>query len=164
MASRINTDRPDSTSRIDDGKEEYSVRCHCGRVRGKFRCNPHKVVALDCNCSDCYMRQNAHVVVPSCDFELDMAEESLEDATILYEWGTKTAKRYFCKTCGILPWYRPRSNPDGVGLTLYCIDWGADDDVKPKPEVEIQTFNGVHWEESFAQSKISELSKSKPSS
>jgi hypothetical protein len=27
----------------------------------------------------------------------------------MYEWGTGTAKDYFCKTCGILPFRRPRA-------------------------------------------------------
>ena len=144
---------------VDGGsKEIYSVRCHCGKVRGRFRANTDHVVAWKCNCSDCAMRGNVHIVVPQADFRLDMPKKtSFECETIEYLWGTKTAKRRFCKTCGILPWYRPRSNPDGYGITLGCIEWG--DDEEKKPRVEIKTFDGQHWEEQFAKSDISSYSK-----
>ena len=145
---------------IEDEKEEYLVRCHCRRVQAKFRCNRHKVIAWDCNCSDCAMRRNTHIIIPGQDFSTAIMGESLEEATILYQWGTNIAKRYFCKTCGILPWYHPRSNPDGVAVTLHCIDWGKHDgSTKTRPEIEIKTYDGIHWEESFAKSKISEQSK-----
>ena len=101
------------------------------------------------------MRGNTHIIIPESDFLLDM-DESLGDATILYLWGTNTAKRNFCKTCGILPWYRPRSNPDGYGITLHCINWGEN---KAKPVVDMKHFDGQHWEDSFAQSKIAEHSR-----
>jgi hypothetical protein len=129
--------------------EEFIARCHCGKVQGRFRCNAYKIYALDCNCSDCDMRKNVHTVVPAVDFTiLENAEEpSYEDATTLYQWGTKKAVRRFCKTCGVLPWYIARSNPDGYAITLQCVDWTADG--KTPPVIEIVKFDGVHWEESF---------------
>lgn len=143
----------------------FSVTCHCGRVKGRFRCNSTVVQALDCNCSDCGMRRNVHVIVPSSHFMLDM-EESLEDATILYQWGTKTALRNFCRTCGILPWYRPRSNPDGVAITIYCVDW-TKGGTRESPQIEIESFDGIHWEDAMKEHnvkgrpyRISERSKS----
>ena len=141
-----------------ENKEIYWVQCHCGTVRGKFRASKDHVVAWDCNCSDCSMRGNVHVIIPEDDFLLDMpGNKSLQSATIEYLWGTKIAKRRFCRTCGILPWYRPRSNPDGYAITLKCIDWGDDDD--KKPEIEIKRFDGQNWEEQFAKSDISKHSK-----
>mmetsp|Transcript_1273 Transcript_1273/g.2886 ORF Transcript_1273/g.2886 Transcript_1273/m.2886 type:complete len:162 (-) Transcript_1273:2452-2937(-) len=141
-----------------ENKEVYSVRCHCGKVRGKFKANKKHVVAWNCNCSDCSMRGNVHIVVPQEDFRVDMLEKiSYQAATKEYLWGTKTAKRRFCKTCGILPWYRPRSNPDGYGITLNCIDWGNDE--AKKPRVQIKMFDGKNWEEQFAKSDISNYSK-----
>jgi hypothetical protein len=102
------------------------------------------------------MRGNVHTVVSEQDFSLDLDHgKTLQNLTILYEWGTKVAERRFCKTCGILPWYKPRSNPDGVALTLKCIDWGDGE----KPRVEMKFFDGVHWEESFAACKISKESQ-----
>ena len=140
-------------------KEEFTARCHCGRVQGRFQCNADKLIALDCNCSDCSMRKNMHIVIPQEDFLVDMSEP-LEEATILYQWGTKTAIRRFCKTCGILPWYHPRSNPDGVAITVHCVDWTKGGTVQP-PKLEIQAFDGVHWEDTMAKlnTKITNLSK-----
>jgi hypothetical protein len=139
-------------------KGEYRVRCHCGRVQGKFRADKDRVVAWDCDCSDCSVRGNIHIIIPEDDFQLAMpGEATLDDETILYLWGTNTAKRRFCKTCGILPWYRPRSNPDGYGITLMCVDWGEDESTKPK--VEIRTFNGINWEKQFEESDIAGQSK-----
>lgn len=80
--------------------EEFVARCHCGRVQGKFWADPKRLVAWDCDCSDCKMRRNVHLVLPKDLFQLDM-KESLEEATTLYLWGTKTAQRRFCKTCGM---------------------------------------------------------------
>ncbi|KAG7340406.1 glutathione-dependent formaldehyde-activating protein [Nitzschia inconspicua] len=147
-----------NTESTNTDKGEYRVACHCGRIAGRFACSNQHVVAWDCNCSDCYMRGNIHIIVPEADFRLDMpGKESFEAATIEYLWGQKIAKRQFCKTCGILPWYRPRSNPDGYGITLKCIDWGSEENIIPK--VEIRTFDGKNWDESFQKTGIAEQSK-----
>jgi hypothetical protein len=96
-------------------------------------------------------------------------ETLLQEATIMYTWGTHTAQRQFCKTCGILPWYRPRSNPDGYAITLNCVDWGDsdsdgndnnnDEPRKRKPTVEIKFYNGQNWEDSHTLTNIGQLSK-----
>jgi hypothetical protein len=71
--------------------------------------------------------------------------KNYEEETILYQWGTMTAVRRFCRTCGILPFYIPRSNQDGYAITLTCADWGEDG----PPPTEIRFFDGVNWEASY---------------
>jgi hypothetical protein len=44
--------------------------------------------------------------------------------------------------------YRPRSNPDGYGITAYCVDW-TDGGTKEKPEIEIKHYDGTKWEETM---------------
>jgi hypothetical protein len=134
---------------------EYPVKCHCGRVSAQVRCSRKALTVWDCNCSDCRVRRNIHFVVPATDLHL-ISEEKWTDATTLYEWGTKTAKRRFCKTCGILPFYTPKSNPDGIAVTLPCVDFGND-----SPTVIVKKFDGIHWEESFASSNITSESSVK---
>jgi hypothetical protein len=104
------------------------------------------------------MRRNINIIVPEEDFQYTCVttttttkdpKEIWKDATTLYQWGTRTAVRRFCKTCGILPWYTPRSNPDGVSITVNCIDWDSVKD-QAKPEIVMQQFDGIHWEESLA--------------
>ena len=147
----------------------YAVSCHCGRVQARFHREPRlPLTAWDCNCSDCAVRRNVHFMVRASDFWLvdgqdsDVAAanetassttsaiEKFKRNTILYQWGTKTAVRRFCRTCGILPFYIPRSNPDGYAITLPCVDWGEDG----PPEIEVRNFDGVHWEESHANTGI----------
>ena len=36
----------------------YKVRCHCGDVRAIAELNNDRVVAWECDCSDCSMRGN----------------------------------------------------------------------------------------------------------
>ncbi len=78
------------------------------------------------------------------------AMQTFEQESILYQWGTKVAVRRFCRTCGILPFYIPRSNPDGYAVTLPCVDWGEGG----QPEIEVKMFDGIHWEESHAATGI----------
>lgn len=92
------------------------------------------------------MRGNIHHVVPACHFVDETADP--QEASTLYQWGTKTAIRRFCKTCGILPWYVPRSNPDSIGVTINCVDWTLGGTITP-PKIEIVKFDGVHWDDTM---------------
>ncbi len=133
-----------------DSVKVYSLSCHCGRVRAKFRRKQHLPLTLwDCNCSDCNMRRNIHFMVAASDFWM-ASREQFERDTVLYQWGTKTAIRRFCRTCGVLPFYIPRSNPDGYAITFPCVDWGKDG----SPKSEVRSFDGVNWEQSHANTGI----------
>jgi hypothetical protein len=147
----------ETTCANDDDAKCYPVQCHCGRIKAIVQCSSTNIVAWDCNCSDCHQRKNIHFVVPANKLCLsEEMTESLQDATILYTWGTKTAQRRFCKTCGILPFYTPRSNASdgGYGVTLACVDFGTNG-----PQVEIRKFDGVNWEKSFRETSIANESK-----
>jgi hypothetical protein len=123
--------------------------CHCKRVRYSVRA-PANVVVWECDCSSCAMRRNIHFIVPQSDFELDPASEEF---LTLYTFGTHTAKHLFCKVCGITSYYIPRSNPDGVAVTLNCIDPGT------ITHVETRKYDGKNWDSSYLQSEISSFSK-----
>ena len=113
--------------------------CHCGAVRFECTTPTSDVVVWECNCSDCRMRRNLHLVVPQEGLKIT----SKGGAANLpeYRWGTGTARHLFCATCGISPFYKPRSNPDGWGITLPCVDGGT------VSSVEIRRFDGLNWEE-----------------
>ncbi len=112
----------------------YSGGCHCGAVRFKVEA-PENVDVEDCNCSVCRMTGFLHLIVPKSKFTLLSGEENLS----LYTFNTGVAKHYFCKTCGIKPFYIPRSNPDGVDVNVRCLD------VPPK-KLRIVPFDGENWE------------------
>lgn len=77
--------------------------------------------------------------MPETAFKLERGQ----DATTLYQFGTKTAKHLFCKTCGVTSYYRPRSNPDCVSCLVAAIDKGAVE------AVETRHFHGQEWEASY---------------
>jgi len=119
-------------------KEEFEGGCHCGAVR--FRVRTARLEALDCNCSMCTCKGFLHQVVPPEDFELLRGAESL--AT--YEFNTRVAKHRFCRTCGIHPFYTPRSHPDQIDVNVRCLDDGA------LGRFTIAPFDGRNWEASAA--------------
>ncbi|OAY66130.1 Centromere protein V [Ananas comosus] len=124
--------------------------CHCRSVRWQVEA-PSSVVAWSCNCSDCAMRANIHFIVPFSKFKLlGDSEQSLTT----YTFGTHTAKHKFCKICGITSFYIPRSNPDGIAVTVNCVDSGT------LKHVEIRRFDGRNWESSYGKASISSFSKS----
>ena len=51
------------------------------------------------------------------------------------------AQHYFCKTCGVKPFYVPRSNPDGISVNFRCVDASTFE------HVEIEDFDGQNWEQ-----------------
>jgi hypothetical protein len=116
----------------------YEGGCHCGALRFRVAVRTHKVLA--CNCSICSKKGFLHLIVPQGDFELLAGEARL--AT--YEFNTRVAKHHFCTRCGIHPFYRPRSHPEGVSVNARCLD---DDGLE---DFEIEPFDGRRWEENVA--------------
>lgn len=84
------------------------------------------------------MKGYLHLIVPPEDFELVSGENDL--AT--YEFNTGIAKHHFCKTCGVHPFYRPRSHPGSYDVNVRCLDGDAMTRFSVKP------FDGRHWEQS----------------
>ena len=90
---------------------------------------------LECNCSICSKAGYLHLIVPHSRFRLLRGEENLTT----YIFNTGVAKHTFCRTCGIKPFYVPRSNPDGVDVNARCLD--------PMPEgIVVEPFDGRNWE------------------
>ncbi len=44
------------------------------------------------------------------------------DNLAMYQWNTKIAKHYFCKTCGIYTHYARRNNSNEYGINIACLD------------------------------------------
>ncbi|ERM95890.1 hypothetical protein AMTRI_Chr04g248160 [Amborella trichopoda] len=127
----------------------HSGGCHCKRVRWRAEAPP-SIVAWKCNCSDCSMRGNIHFIIPNAKFKL---ESGSHEWITTYTFGTHKAKHTFCKVCGITSFYVPRSNPDGIAVTVKCVDPGT------LRHVEIRDFDGQDWEGSYARSDIVSFSK-----
>ena len=125
----------------------HSGGCHCGAVRFTVRA-PSILTCWDCNCSICAMKRNTHFVVPTSKFALQTPATSLTE----YKFNTGVARHMFCSTCGVQCFYRPRSNPDGVAVTIHCLDPGT------VQEVTVKSFDGQQWEKSYAATGIAACS------
>jgi hypothetical protein len=119
-------------------RQVYDGGCHCGRVR--FRVRGDLAMATVCNCSMCTMKGIIHLIVPPGDFELIQGREEL--AT--YRFNTGVAQHHFCRTCGIHPFYVPRSDPDKVDVNVRCLDGVDIEALRPA------RFDGRHWEDAMA--------------
>lgn len=118
----------------------YEGGCHCGAVRFRVTVRaPSATRLLDCNCSICTKKGFLHLIVTREDFELLQGEGSLTE----YRFNTGAARHLFCRTCGMHPFYVPRSHPDGVDVNARCLDAALAE--LPLP---VEPFDGRDWEAS----------------
>ncbi|MEL7046366.1 MAG: GFA family protein [Pseudomonadota bacterium] len=113
---------------------EYAGCCHCRAVTFSVRA-PNTVELERCNCSICRKSGYLHMIVPKSRFRV----LSGEDRLACYQFNTGVAKHYFCNTCGVKPFYVPRSNPDGIDINFNCLDSRPED-------VTVVEFDGQNWE------------------
>lgn len=133
---------------MDESMVTHSGSCHCHAVTFEFDA-PAALVRTVCNCSVCHMKQNAHAIVPASRFRVLSGDDNLTE----YTFNTHRAKHLFCKTCGVQAFYVPRSNPDGVAVTVSCVD------PVTISSVTTELFDGQHWEKSYEASSIASRSK-----
>jgi catechol 2,3-dioxygenase-like lactoylglutathione lyase family enzyme len=111
--------------------------CHCRRVRFRVELDMASPLPelLDCNCSICTMKGFLHLIVDERRFACDD-----HDALATYTFGTHTAKHMFCRTCGIAPFYRPRSHPQSWDINARCLD------AFDRAAWRVVPFDGLNWE------------------
>lgn len=102
--------------------------CHCGAVRFEVDADLDHVRV--CDCSICRKRGALNHRVEDSQFRLLTPLEDL----VLYQWHTRTAKDYFCPTCGILSFRRPRTAPELWTINVRCLD-GVDLDAIPQEKL-----------------------------
>lgn len=116
----------------------YTGGCHCGAIRYRVTGEISDLVA--CNCSICSKTAYVHWEVPPAQFQLLTPEGAIAN----YQFGTRTARNYFCRRCGISPFRISRSAPDKVDVNVRCLD---------HVELEglaIAPFDGRDWERAMA--------------
>ena len=124
--------------------DTYVGGCHCGRIR--FQVTADLAEVIECDCSICTKKGYLHLIVPPERFQLLSGGEEL----VVYRFNTQTAKHQFCRTCGIHPFYVPRSDPDKIDVNVRCLE-----------NVEIgslnlRRFNGKDWETGIASHRDAE--------
>jgi hypothetical protein len=115
-------------------RQIYAGSCHCGRVRFEITADLSRV--SECNCSICARKAYLHHMVSAEDFGLLSGGSDL--AT--YQFGTMTARHYFCRHCGVAPFLRPRANPTRYMVNVRCLE---DVDLQ---SLRIEQFDGRRWE------------------
>ena len=109
---------------------KHAGSCHCGSIKFEIDSDLEKIV--QCNCSICIKRNAKMIMIPKENFKLLEGSEHLS----LYQFNTEIAKHFFCKKCGIYTHHNRKSDPNGMGVNLGCID-----DVDPMEFAVIQ-FDG----------------------
>ena len=114
---------------------QYQGGCHCGAVRFEIDA-PEQIESVECNCSICAKVGFLHLILPLSKFRLLQGADNLTT----YTFNTGVAKHTFCSTCGVKPFYTPRSTPDGIDVNLRCLD-------QLPEKLVVQPFDGRNWEQ-----------------
>lgn len=92
--------------------------CHCGAVQFTATLSDGVASARRCDCSLCLRRGAVAVSAAKGDISYTAGWDNLT----LYQFNTKVAEHYFCKTCGIYTHHARRSNPTEIGINLACLE------------------------------------------
>jgi hypothetical protein len=118
----------------------YQGSCHCGRVR--FEVDAEIDHVRSCDCTICRRRGALIHRVEQHQLRVLTPLEDLQ----LYQWHTHTAADYFCPTCGILPFRKPRHRTSdeaasgvpeftGWAVNVRCLE-GVDLDAIPVKRIQ----------------------------
>lgn len=115
--------------------KKHEGACHCRKVT--FEYEAPAMTALECNCSICRRKGAIWQAVDNERFRILSGGDDLG----LYQFGTRTAKHFFCKHCGVSTFSNPRLAPDKWVVNLRCVD---DVDLG---WLEVLAFDGQNWEQ-----------------
>lgn len=115
--------------------EAMRLTCHCGAVELAVQLSDGLATARRCDCSYCRRRGTA---VASVALQ-GLAILRGADALTLYQFGTGTARHWFCRVCGTHTHHQRRSNPQEYGVNI-----GALDGVNPSSLGPIPWADGVN--------------------
>ena len=98
--------------------EHRILKCHCGRVEVDVKFDNGLENIRRCDCSLCRRKGVVMAMVPTTHLRVTKGQDNLT----LYQWNTKVAEHYFCKTCGIYTHHKRKSNPNQYGINIACIE------------------------------------------
>lgn len=107
----------------------HRASCHCGAVELEVTLTDGLTTARRCDCSYCRRRGAVAVSAPLSGLRIVKGAENLT----LYQFGTHTAKHWFCRICGIYTHHQRRSNPDEYGVNAACLEGVNPRDLDPVP-------------------------------
>lgn len=92
--------------------------CHCGAISFSVQLLDGLLTARRCTCSMCIRRGVIPISAKLEDLNFITGEKHIS----CYQFGTKTAKHYFCQICGIYTHHQRRSSPDLYGINPACLE------------------------------------------
>lgn len=107
----------------------HRLTCHCGAVELAVTLPEGFATARRCDCSFCRRRGAVALTAPLNAIRIVRGEDALS----LYQFGTMTAKHYFCRHCGIYTHHQRRSNPNEYGVNAGALDGVNPRDLDPVP-------------------------------
>ena len=107
----------------------YKGTCHCGSVKFEITNDLNNI--KQCNCSICVRKYAKMIMATKDQLRITQGQENLS----MYQFGTNIAKHYFCKTCGIYTHHEKKSDPNGIGVNIGCLE-----DIDPF-ELEAEVFD-----------------------
>jgi hypothetical protein len=119
-------------------EQTFHGACHCGRV--SFSLQAKITQAYECNCSICHKMGSLWHTATDDQLRILTGEDALK----AYQFGTMTARHYFCVDCGVHPFSRPRFDPTRWEVNLRCVD-GLDLVALP-----VRPFDGQNYEAALA--------------
>ena len=114
---------------LPDLTAPVKLTCHCGAVELRVTLSDGANTARRCDCSFCRRRGAVALSAPLDGIELVKGADHLS----LYQFGTGTAKHWFCKSCGIYTHHQRRSNPNQYGVNAGAIEGLNPRDLDPVP-------------------------------
>ena len=115
---------------------QYHGSCHCGTVTLSIT-GPFSKGAV-CDCSICSRKGTVMVMVDRANLEVTAGQDNLA----MYEFNTKAAKHYFCKTCGIYTHHQKRRD-ENYGFNIGCVESLSTEDLDEVMKVEGSAFSTV---------------------
>ncbi|MDQ0318839.1 hypothetical protein QO002_000977 [Pararhizobium capsulatum DSM 1112] len=98
--------------------QELNGACHCGTVMFNVKLKDGLRTARRCTCSYCQLKGAVAVSAAKDGITVLAGGETLTR----YQFNTRAAEHYFCSTCGIYTFHKPRSNPDFYGVNAACLE------------------------------------------
>ena len=114
---------------------KHKASCHCGEVVFELDLPDGLVDVRRCDCSLCRRRGAVAASIPLSGIKILKGEHLLK----LYQFNTKTAKHYFCSSCGIYTHHQRRSNPSQYGFNVGCLEG-----INPLKILDVPTYDGVN--------------------
>lgn len=115
-------------------RQKHRATCHCGAVELELHLPDGIVDPRRCDCSICRRRGAVVASVPLAGLRVVKGAGHLKQ----YQFGTHTAKHYFCSNCGIYTHHQRRSDPEQYGYNVGCLEG-----INPFAIANVPTNDGV---------------------